>query len=130
MYRASVAGCFALLALLWSCVAQASGDQRDTPTCALTYAHARTIGESRAGAGDHIKFIDFGGADAVAILKAINDGPPPRRIFVGERILVLEAPDSDSVKLVLFVRDCASVGTTMNEEDWRRLKTTAFGQVY
>ena len=127
MLKARAAAGFALLALSWHGVARAAEDQPDAPGCAMTYAHARAIGESRAAADDHTKFIDFGGADAVAILKAINDGPPPRRIFVGERILVLEAPASDHVKLVLFVRDCASVGTTMNEADWRKLKTAAFG---
>jgi hypothetical protein len=130
MLKALIAACLALLLLVRSFVALAAEAQSDTPACAMTYAHARMIGESRAEADNRTRFSDFGGADAAAILKAINDGPPPRRVFIGERILVLEKLDSDNVRLVLFVGDCASVGTTMNENDWRKLKAIAFGEDY
>jgi hypothetical protein len=68
--------------------------------------------------------MDFAGADATVLLEAINDAPP-RSHLTADHILVLERPDSDSVKIALVSHDCVTNWTTMSEEDWRRLKVAA-----
>lgn len=126
MFKASVAACAAFLTLALFDVAVVAEDQPVAPPCALTYEAARETGENRAATQDHTKFMDFAAAEAAALLKAINE-TPPRSHLIADHILVLDRPDSDSVKVALFSRDCVTVGTTMNEEAWRKLKAAAIG---
>ena len=126
MFKASVAACASFLAIALFEAAVAAEDQPVAPPCALTYEAARETGENLAATQDHTRFMDFAGAAAVALLKAINE-TPPRSQLIADHILVLERPDSDNVKIALFSRDCVTVGTTMNEESWRKLKTAVIG---
>jgi hypothetical protein len=114
----------AVIAFALTAVALASDDVPATP-CFMTYERAKAIGESRSSAEDNTTFMDFSGADATALLKAINDMSPKSEL-TAERILVLERPDLNKVKLALISAGCVSHATTMSEQEWRKLRTQAF----
>lgn len=93
------------------------------PSC-MTYEKAKAIGEDRASAEGNTKFMDFGGADATALLKAIND-EPPQSALTAERVLVLERPDLDEVKLALVAAGCVTHATVTSEQEWRKVRKQA-----
>jgi hypothetical protein len=124
VFKASAGACAASLALALFDAAMAKEDQPVASPCALTYEAARNRGESSAAHQDHARFTEFAGDEAAVLLEAINNAPP-RSHLVADHILVLERPDSDSVKVALVNHDCVTNWTTMSEKDWRKLKVAA-----
>jgi len=112
-----------VIALAPTAPAFAADEVPAAPSC-LTYENAKAIGEDRASAEHNTKFMDFGGEDATALIKAIN-ATPPESDLAAERVLVLERPDLDEVKLALIVAGCVTHAAVTSEQEWRRVKTQA-----
>lgn len=109
-------------AILLACIgAPAMADD-----CPFTVGEATAVAQARKLTEPAASFKDYGGPDAAALLKAINDDPP-QTDYVAFHILVFARPDLGAVRVQLAIKGCVRRATTLTTDRWLALRDAAFG---
>ena len=113
-------------AIAAGCILAGIGQPHAAEVCSLTYERATAIGHAAHLADPTNVFTDYGGAQAVKLLAAIN-AEPPMTAFPAERVLVIERPDDDLVMVALVHDGCAGERLSTTPETWVALRRGAIG---
>lgn len=97
----------------------------EVAACRLTYASAVQISEAVKANEPEIAFHDYGGADAVALVREFNAVPP-----VSERqadhVLVIER--DDDVRVALAASGCVFIAFRLPQSAWAEARRKALGE--
>ncbi len=88
----------------------------------MAYADARAAGQLSQAA----QVSEFGGEAAAALLRMLAPGSDAQDLKV-TRLLVIERPDLDVVRVAVVIGECVVGIATFDESRWRNWRALTFG---